>query len=68
MKALFNLKYLPQYQYIMEDQLQVEYQSYLSICQERRHFIRQSPAYEQISTCMWLNFDMWLDYMEYIVY
>ena len=61
MKSLFNLKDNPQYVYLTEDVLQQEYQAYLSMC-------HKLMADGHTSICMFLNFDMWLDSMEYIVY
>lgn len=61
MKSLFNLKNNPQYVYLTEDVLQQEYQTYLSMC-------HKLMADGHTSICMFLNFDMWLDSMEYIVY
>ena len=61
MKSLFNLKNNPQYVYLTEDTLQQEYQAYLQNCE-----VLCNKGFT--ATFMWLNFDMWLDSMEYIVY
>ena len=61
MKTLFNLKAIPKYVYLPEDILQQEYQTYLALC-------HKLMAEGHTSVCMFLNFDMWLDSMEYVVY
>lgn len=60
MKTLFRLKERPQFWYIMECVAQKEYREYIRLCE-----YQASQGFT--STMMWLNFEQWLTYMEYLI-
>jgi hypothetical protein len=60
MKTLFILDHFPIYEYITEDVAQKEYQEYIRSCEHQA-----SQGFT--STMMWLNFEQWLTYMEYLI-